>query len=88
MKKILLSLILLVSTSVMAHGYWRHGGPSGWHWVAPAVVGGVIGYEIARPTPPVVIVQQPPPYVTPPLSVTPEVCSPWTQIRNPDGDCP
>ena len=34
---------------------WRGG------WVAPAIIGGVIGYELARPyyAPPPVVVQQP-----------------------------
>ena len=89
MKKILLCLVLLVSSiSAQAHGYYYRNG-----WVAPALIGGVIGYEMARPpvyTPPVivstppVVVSQPivqPPYVnTQPLN-----CGPWTEIRNLDG---
>ena len=65
-------------------GYWRHGGGDGWNWVAPVIVGGVIGYEIARPpvyvqpAPPVVVQQQP-------VVVQGQNCSPWTQIQNPDG---
>ena len=71
------------------HGYWRpvHGG--GWNWVAPAVIGGVIGYEIARPpvyTQPPVVVQQPPVVIQQnPVVVQGQNCSPWTQIQNPDG---
>lgn len=91
MKKILLAL-LFVSTSAFAqhghhhHGHWRHGHGGHWNWVVPAVVGGVIAYEIAKPRPPeTVIITQPPPYTVPPVSVTPEVCSPWTQIVNADG---
>ena len=94
MKRLLLTLALFTSTAVFAHGgYWRHDGHGGWGWVAPVVVGGVIGYEMARPpvyTPPVivstppVVVSQPivqPPYVnTQPLN-----CGPWTEIRNLDG---
>jgi len=87
MKKALLAL-LLVSGSAMAqhhdyyrhpyHGYWQRGG-SGWVWVAPTIIGGVIGYEIARNQPPVVVPQ-------PPVIVqTPQVCSPWTEVQNPDG---
>ena len=88
MKKILIALSLL-SLNAFAHGphgYWRHDGGRGWSWVAPAVIGGVIGYEISRHNPPqTVIVQQPPPFVTPPTVVTEQVCSPWTQIINADG---
>ena len=51
MKKLLTVIALTLSISAMAeaHGYWRHDGHGGWNWVAPALVGGVIGYEIARP---------------------------------------
>lgn len=89
MKRVLFGL-LLVSSSAFAqhndyrhehHGYWQRGGDNGWMWVAPTIIGGVIGYEIARNQPPVVV-QQPPVIVQNP---TPKVCSPWTEIQNPDG---
>ena len=86
MKRLFLSLILLLSAPVWSqhhhhhrHGHWaRH--DSGWGWVAPAVVGGVIAYELARPAQPVVVQQLPPPVV-----LQQQNCSPWTQIQNPDG---
>lgn len=91
-KKILL-LALLGTSSAFAnpyghhhhgHGHWHHrGGPSPWVWVAPTIIGGVIGYEIARNQPPIVV-QQPPVIIqNPPVVVT--NCSPWTEIQNPDG---
>jgi len=90
MKKIVF-LLLMSSVSAFAqhhdyyrhenHGYWQRGGDGGWAWVAPTIIGGVIGYEIARNQPPVVV-QQPPVIVQNPL---PKVCSPWTEIQNPDG---
>ena len=96
MKKLLLPILLTAgigSCSVAhaqhgPHGYWRpHNG--GWGWVAPVVVGGVIGYELARPpvyTQPPVVVQQPPVIIQQnPVVVQGQNCSPWTQIRNPDG---
>ena len=89
MKKLLAILFLTVSASAMAqhhhghHGYWRHGGGNNWVWVAPALIGGVIGYEISRNQPPVVVQQ------TPVIIQNPQVvlqnCSPWTEVQNPDG---
>ena len=64
MKKILvaLSLSLVMSTS-FAHGGYYGGYNNG--WVGPAIIGGVIGYQLARPTyytpPPQVVYVQPPP---------------------------
>jgi hypothetical protein len=81
MKRLLLALTLFASTAAFAqHGHWaRHG--NGWGWVAPVVVGGVIGYEIARPP---VVVQQPV-IIQQNQVITDTNCSPWTQIHNPDG---
>lgn len=87
MKKILAILLFVASTTAMAqhhghyghhHGHWHYrGGPSPWVWVAPTIIGGVIGYEIAKNQQPVVV-QQPP-------IVVQQNCSPWTEIQNPDG---
>ena len=70
MRKILLVLTLIFATSAFAHGphgYWRHNGGGQWNWVAPALIGGVIGYEIARP--PTVVYQPQPVIVQQPLPV-------------------
>lgn len=51
-------------------GYYYHGG----NWVAPALIGGVIGYELARPPLVVeqpVIVQPPQVVVAPPVQLAP-----------------
>ena len=82
MKRLLLALLLITSTSAFAHqhGYWRPGGGGTWNWVTPVVVGGVIGYELAQPRPPVIVTQQPPVIIQ-----QTQNCSPWTQIQNPDG---
>ena len=91
MKKILLASLLVFSTTVFAHGphgYWRPAPNGGWHWVSPAIIGGVIGYEIARPPvyQPPVVVQQPPVVIQQnPVIVQGQNCSPWTQVQNPDG---
>ena len=56
MKKVLIAGLIAVGAmgSAQAHGY-HHGG--GFGWVGPAIIGGVIGYEMARP--PVVYAPQP-----------------------------
>jgi len=86
MKKVLFSIILLASTSTFAqhYGYYHHGGHwrhghNGWNWVVPAVVGGVLVYEVSKnqpPAPPVIIQQNVPQQ---------QNCSPWTETINPDG---
>lgn len=77
MKKLVAVLLLAVaSTSAMAqHGHRNHGHYNhhkhyrGNNWVAPAIIGGVIGYGLTRQyyepyyAPPVVV--QPPVYVQP-----------------------
>lgn len=64
MKQLIVGLaIAAASVPALAqhHGYWRHGHHShgGFGWVAPVIIGGVVGYEIARNQQPVVV-QQPP----------------------------
>jgi hypothetical protein len=79
MRRLLLGLTLLaVSAVASAHG-WEHGGGGyrggyghyenhyhgGGNWIAPALIGGIIGYELSQPRTvyvqpqPQVIVQQP-----------------------------
>ena len=81
MKKILSLFILALALTAGAEaccyrgGYYHHG-YYGNGWVAPALIGGVIGYELARPPvvieqpvivqPPQVVVQQPG-YAPPPV---------------------
>jgi hypothetical protein len=93
-----LSLVALLGTaSAQAHGPYRmggwhggyyHGGCYGCGWVAPALIGGVIGYELARPE--TVVVEQPQVvYAQPPVVVTPSVVQQppagyhWQQITDP-----
>ena len=83
MKKVLAVFLLLVSASAMAqhHGHHGHnvqrGGWHGNHWVGPALIGGIIGYEIFR--------NQPPVYVQPPVYMQQQNCSLWTETENLDG---
>jgi hypothetical protein len=64
---LLASTLAVASTSAMAWGYrGYHGG--GWGgWVAPALIGGVVGYELAQPH----MVLQPPVVYTQPAVITP-----------------
>jgi hypothetical protein len=84
MKKFLVLVLLFACVSANAqhrayypHGYYRpyH---DHLHWVLPAVVGGVVVYEMTKPP---VIVQQPV-VIQPPLELN---CSPWREIQTPDG---
>lgn len=89
MKKLLAIGLFAISTAAMAqhhhhHGHWRHGHGGHWHWVAPTLIGGVIGYEIARNQTPVVV-QQPPVIVQQPPIVMSQNCGPWTEVQNNDG---
>jgi len=61
MKKLLLVLSILTILGT-ANAQWHHHGGccyrgNGMGWVAPALIGGVIGYELSRP--PVYVEQQP-----------------------------
>lgn len=85
MKKILLSLALLMSVPAMAqhhrghshNHYYGHG--QRYNWVAPLVIGGVVTYALTRPEPRTVIIDQP-------VIVQKEtVCSAWREIQQTDG---
>jgi len=98
MKKLVALILLAGSVSVMAqpgfryyhhHGYYS--GPN-YGWVAPTIISGVIGYEIARnQTPPPVIVQQPVVVQTAPVPPTTvyygqtQICTEWVEVQQPDG---
>ena len=86
MKKILITLSLLLSSPVFAqhfHNHYHGGYRSG--WVGPAVLGGVIGYELSRPY--TVVVQQQPVIVQQPSIVYQpnQNCSPWVETQHQDG---
>ena len=94
MKKILVALSLLALTGTAVAQHWQHhwhhhnyrhhgyihGGGNG-NWVAPLILGGVVGAAIAnnRRQEPIVL-QQPPVYV-----YRQPVCTEWKEIMNPDG---
>jgi hypothetical protein len=74
-----LGAILLSFASVCnAHGHGHRG--YGWGWVAPAIIGGVVTYEVTRPT---VVLPPTPTVVT--VQPTVPVCGGWVEVRNPDG---
>ena len=89
MKKFLIAMLILASTGAMAQH--RHQGGYRGNWIAPAIIGGVIGYGLTRnyyepyyvPAP--VIVQQQPVIVqTPYYNQTPN-CTAWTEVQDQDG---
>jgi len=91
MKRLLAILLLTASVSAMAqHGYGfrphgYYGG--GWGLITPTIIGGVVGYEIARSQQPVIIQQQPVIVQQQPVIIQQpqQLCSPWTETQQPDG---
>jgi hypothetical protein len=89
MKKILTVFLLMVSASAFAqhhHGYHHGYGLRPYNWIGPTIIGGVIGYEIARQQP--IIVQQQPVFVQQQpviIQQSPQVCTDWKEIQYPDG---
>ena len=76
MRKVILSVTLaLAGMSANAqwhhHQHYYHGG-GGIGWAFPALVGGVVGYEIAKQPAPVVV-QQPPVVVQPQVITDPNL---------------
>jgi hypothetical protein len=89
MKKLLLALSLMAiagSASAQWHHHGGHyrGGCYGCNWVAPLVIGGVIGYEINRANQPVII-QQPPVIIQQPQTYgeLPPVGYHWQEMIDP-----
>ena len=83
--------ILAISTlfASEANAHWRGGYGYRGGWVAPVLIGGVIGYELAQPryyAPPPVVYTAPPSviYVQPPATPqTPPIGYHWQQITDP-----
>jgi hypothetical protein len=93
MKQLIALVLLAGSVSAMAQPGFRHHHHHGYHsghnynWIAPTIIGGVIGYEIARNYPPVVI-QQPVVVQQAPATVyygQSQQCTAWTEVQNYDG---
>ena len=95
MKRILALVLILSSISAVAQPgfrYHHHGYYPGYNygWVAPTIIGGVIGYEMARNQQPVIVQ---PPVVVQQYPVSPATvyygqtqnCTVWTEVQNPDG---
>jgi hypothetical protein len=86
MKRLVALILITLSATVMAQHHHRHGGWGYNGWIAPVIVSGVIGYEIARRQPQVIVQQpvviQPAPY----YGQTPvQSCTAWNEIQTADG---
>lgn len=101
MKRLLTLILAIFATSAFADGHGlrhHHGGyyRSAGDWVVPALIGGVIGYELNRPRPPVVYAPpvyapQPQPYQLPPAplgfhyeQVSDNYCNCWRYVIVPN----
>ena len=87
MKKLIALILITLSATAMAQHHHRHGGWGYNGWIAPVIVSGVIGYEIARRQSPPVIVQQPVVVQPAPYYGQTQVqsCTAWTEIQTADG---
>lgn len=92
MKKIIVLLLCFIGTSYAHQGLRHHGGYYGGYnnWIAPAIIGGVIGYELNRPRTvyveqqPVIIQQPPVVYSTPqPIIQQPPIGYHWQEMIDP-----
>ena len=94
MKKLIITLLLGMASISHAHeglrhhGYYGGGYYAGNNWIAPAIIGGVIGYELSRPRPVYVepqqvIIQQPPVVYTQPTIQQPPLGYHWQEMIDP-----
>ena len=78
---IVASLFSITASAQYMHWHSRHGHYySHDRWVAPLIIGGVIGYELNRSRTNTVIVQQPTVIVEQQME-----CTPWKEIQQLDG---
>ena len=87
MKKLIALILITLSATAMAQHHHRHGGWGYNGWIAPVIVSGVIGYEIARRQSLPVIVQQPVVVQPAPYygQIPVQSCTAWTEIQTADG---
>lgn len=92
MKKILISIALVLSAMPAMAQHWhghgiRHHGPKVIYrdnnWIAPLIIGGVVGAAIAnRPAQAETVIIQPPQSV---IVQRQAICTEWREIQSPDG---
>jgi hypothetical protein len=97
MKKLIINAVVwtIVTMSIMfavsAEAHWRGGYGYRGGWVAPLVIGGVIGYELSQPRyyvpPPQPVYVKPPVAYTQPVYVEPPVGYHWEQILDANCGC-
>ena len=85
---------MLMLTAGMASAQWHHHGGHccyrggyGGGWIGPALIGGVIGYELSRPPvytqPPVIVEQQPIILQSQPVIQQPPLGYHWQEMIDP-----
>jgi len=78
---IVASLFSITASAQYTHWHSRHGHYySHDRWVAPLIIGGVIGYELNKSRTNTVIVQQPNIVIEQTME-----CTPWKEIQQSDG---
>lgn len=93
MKKILaIAILALAAVPAVAqhrgnHGHYGHHHRATGHgnWVAPLILGGVVGYAITRNNEPVVVPQAPVIVPQPTVIYSTPYCGPWTETLQYDG---
>lgn len=94
MKKIIAALTLVLISDIALADYWHHGFRGRWvypsnNWLAPAIAGGVIGYELTRPVyvPPVIYAEPTVVYTEPQLQTRTPVGYHWEQLLDANCNC-
>lgn len=91
MKQILsIAILALAAVPALAqhrghHGHHNHRPAGSANWIAPLILGGVVGYVITRNNELVIVPQAPVPVPQPSVIYNTPHCGPWTETVQYDG---